>query len=207
MGFYSRHIMPTVVACGCSLPAIAEQRRRVVPRAEGAVLELGMGSGLNLRFYDPARVSRVWGLEPDPALLAKARRRVAAAPVPVEVLPERAESLSLPDHSVDTVLVTFTLCTIPDVLAALHGARRALKPGGRLLFCEHGRAPDPGVFRWQARVEPVWKRVFGGCHLTRDIPGLIGAAGFAIDDLDAGYMKNVRSIASYLYCGAAVAPA
>lgn len=203
MGFYSRHVMPTIVACGCSLPPITRLRRTIVPRAQGVVLELGLGSGLNLPLYDPAKVSKVFGLEPEAAMLAKARRRAATALVPVTVLPEGAEAVSLDAHSIDTVLVTFSLCTIPDVARALAEARRVLKPGGRLLFCEHGLAPDPALFRWQARIEPTWMRLFGGCHLTRDIPALVEQAGFAIDDLDARYMADRPSIGGYIYRGSA----
>jgi SAM-dependent methyltransferase len=212
MGLYSRYVLPTVINCGCGMAPIAEQRRKVVPRASGVVLELGMGSGHNLGFYDPRKVTQVFGLEPDPGMLAKARGRAAAAKIPVTVLPEPAEAISLPAGSVDTVLVTFAMCTIPDVVTALQGARRVLKPGGRLLFCEHGRSPEPEVFRWQGRVEPVWKRVFGGCHLTRDIPALVRAAGFRIDDLDAGYMQpapkvggTLARVGGYLYVGSASA--
>jgi ubiquinone/menaquinone biosynthesis C-methylase UbiE len=203
MGFYSRHILPAIISCGCSMPPISDLRRQLVPGAEGVVLELGLGSGLNLPFYDPAKVSRVFGLEPEPAMLKRARKRAAQAPVPVTVLAQTAETVSLDDDSVDTVLVTFSLCTIPDVASALRGARRVLKPGGRLLFCEHGRSPDPEVFRRQERIEPLWKKLFGGCHLTRDIPGLIRDAGFAIDELDADYMQKRASIGGFLYRGAA----
>jgi ubiquinone/menaquinone biosynthesis C-methylase UbiE len=213
MGFYSRHIMPTVVSCGCSLPMITDLRRAVVPRASGVVLELGIGSGLNLALYDPAKVERIYGLEPDPAMLAKARRRTARSAVPVTVLAETAETVSLPDGSVDTVVVTFAMCTIPDVAAALSGARRVLKPGGRLLFCEHGKSPEPDVFRRQTQLDPLWGRIFGGCHLTRDIPALIGAAGFRIDDIEAGYMQPpsrrggaTARIGGYLYRGSASPP-
>jgi ubiquinone/menaquinone biosynthesis C-methylase UbiE len=167
------------------------------------VLELGVGAGHNLAFYDPAKVTRVFGVEPDPVLLGKARRRAAQAPFPVDLVGERAEALSLPEASVDTALVTFSLCTIPDVVTALTGVRRALKPTGRLFFCEHGRSPDPEVFRTQTRIEPIWKRLFGGCHLTRDIPALINASGFAIEDLDAGYAPKMGRIGGYLYRGAA----
>jgi ubiquinone/menaquinone biosynthesis C-methylase UbiE len=205
MGLYSRYVLPTLVSCGCGAPPIADLRRKVVPRAEGVVLELGMGTGLNLGFYDPQKVTRVYGLEPERGMLARACRRTAQAPVRVKVLRESAEAVSLPDESVDTVVVTFAMCTIPDAAAALHGARRVLKPGGRLLFCEHGRSPDPEVFRFQTRIEPAWARVFGGCHLTRDIPALIRDAGFVIDDLDAGYMPKSPRFAGYMYRGVATA--
>jgi ubiquinone/menaquinone biosynthesis C-methylase UbiE len=203
MGFYSRYILPTVISCGCSMPPITQLRRTVVPQAQGVVLELGMGSGLNLRLYDPAKVSQVYGLEPEAAMLAKAQRRAGRAGVPVSVLPEGAEAISLEAASVDTVLVTFTLCTIPDVAGALREARRVLRPQGRLLFCEHGRSPDPAVFARQTRIEPTWKRLFGGCHLTRDIPALVREAGFAIERLEADYMTRRPSIGSYIYRGAA----
>lgn len=208
MGLYSRYILPTVISCGCQAPPITEHRRKLVPRAEGVVLELGMGSGLNLPLYDPRKVVKVYGLEPDSAMRNKACVRAARAPVRVRVLRETAEEVSLPDQSVDTVVVTFAMCTIPDVPAALAGARRVLRPGGRLLFCEHGRAPDPEVFRRQQRFEPLWMRLFGGCHLTRDIPGLLRGAGFAIEDLEAGYMRRAPRIGGYVYRGAArTAPA
>lgn len=203
MGFYARHILPTIISCGCQAPPITKLRRSLVPRARGVVLELGLGSGLNLALYDPAKVSRVYGLEPEAAMLAKARRRAAASPVPVTVLAEGAESVSLDERSIDTVLVTFSLCTIPDVAGALREARRVLKPDGHLLFCEHGRSPDPALFKRQAWIEPAWKRAFGGCHLTRDIPALIEGAGFAIDQIDASYMADRPSIGGYIYRGSA----
>jgi ubiquinone/menaquinone biosynthesis C-methylase UbiE len=205
MGLYSRFVLPNLIACGCGMAAIGEERRKVVPRAHGVVLELGMGAGANLPFYDPAKVERVFGLEPEAGMLPKARRAAARATVPVTVLPEMAEHISLPERSVDTVLVTYALCTIPDVVQALQAARRVLKPGGCLLFCEHGLAPDPKPARLQARIEPAWKRVFGGCHLTRDIPALIRHAGFQVQDLDASYADNAPRFAGYMYRGSAVA--
>ena len=203
MGFYARHVMPAIVACGCSLPPITKLRRAVVPRAEGVVLELGLGSGLNLPLYDPARVTKVFGLEPEAAMLAKARRRADRSTVPVTVLREGAEAVSLDARSVDTVLVTFSLCTIPEVEAALSEARRVLRPAGRLLFCEHGRSPDPELFRRATKIEPTWKKLFGGCHLTRDIPALVQAAGFTIDQLEAGYLGGRPSFGGYVYRGSA----
>ncbi|CAN7519105.1 class I SAM-dependent methyltransferase [Phenylobacterium sp. LjRoot219] len=203
MGFYSRFILPTVISCGCGMRPITELRRAVVPRAEGVVLELGLGSGLNLPLYDAGKVSKVYGLEPEAAMRAKARRRADQSPIPVAVLAESAEAVSLADRSVDTVVVTFTLCTIPDVAGALREAHRVLRPEGRLLFCEHGRSPDPVLFQRQARIEPTWKRLFGGCHLTRDIPALVEAAGFAVDQLHADYMGPRPSLGGYIYRGSA----
>ena len=142
MGLYERYILPPLIGMACGAKPIRKQREKIVPLASGVVLELGFGTGLNLAHYDPAKVSRVIALEPSPGMLVRARRAAAGAPAPVEILAETAEALSLGAQSVDTVLVTYSLCTIPDPVAALEGARRALRPGGRLLFCEHGRAPD-----------------------------------------------------------------
>ena len=206
MGFYDRYILPPLLNLACSCKPVRKQREKVVPHAHGVVLELGFGSGLNLAHYDASKVAKVYALEPAPGMLVRARKQAQSAPFPVEVLPETAEQLSLQDASVDTVLVTYSLCTIPDPIAALQGARRALKPGGRLLFCEHGRAPDEGVQRWQQRIEPAWRVIGGGCHLTRDIPSLIRSAGFAIETVDTMYLPRTPKWAGFNYWGAA-APA
>ncbi len=190
MGFYDRYILPPLLDLACSCKPVRMQREKIVPQAEGVVLELGFGSGLNLAHYDGKRVVRLYGLEPSKGMLAKARRKADNAAFPIDILPERAEELSLPSGSVDTVLVTYSLCKIPDPIMALAGARRALKPGGHLLFCEHGLAPDEGVRRWQQRIEPVWRVIGGGCHLARDIPALIRAAGFEIEKLDTMYLPK-----------------
>ncbi|MFT3727498.1 MAG: class I SAM-dependent methyltransferase [Terricaulis sp.] len=203
MSFYARHILPVVINCACGAKPIRYQRKKIVPRAEGVVLELGFGSGLNLPYYDAARVSRVYALEPEEGMLARARKVASTAAVPVEILPERAEEISLKPASVDTVLVTYALCTIPDAVAALQGARRVLKPGGKLLFCEHGLAPDERVQRSQRSVEPIWKRIAGGCHLSRNIPDLVAQGGFQIDDIETMYLPSTPRFAAYNYWGAA----
>jgi SAM-dependent methyltransferase len=205
MGFYDRYIAPPLINCFCGKAPIAKQRQKIVPLAEGVVLELGFGAGLNLPHYDRAKVTRLFALEPAAGMLARARKVAAHSDLPVEILPETAEALSLPAASVDTVLVTYSLCTIPDTEAALEGARRALKPGGRLLFCEHGRAPDEGVRRTQARIEPIWKVVGAGCHLTRDIPSLVRDGGFEIETLDSMYLPGEPRWAGFNYWGAAKA--
>jgi SAM-dependent methyltransferase len=203
MGFYDRYIVPPLISMACGAKPIRKQREKIVPLAEGVVLELGFGSGLNLAHYDRAKVTKLFALEPAPGMLARARKTAANTDLPLEILAETAETLSLPAASVDTVLVTYSLCTIPDALAALAGARRALRPGGRLLFCEHGRAPDEAVRRTQARVEPFWRVIGGGCHLTRDIPALITGSGFRIETLDTMYLPGTPQWAGFNYWGSA----
>ena len=203
MGFYERHILPRVIDLACGVNAIAYQRRLVVPEARGRVLEIGLGSGLNLPFYDAAKVEMLWGLEPAEPMRRLAAARVAAAPFPVEWLDLPGEAIPLDDASADTVVTTYTLCTIPDAVAAVREMRRVLKPGGQLLFSEHGRAPDASVQRWQDRLTPMWKVCGGGCHLNRDIPALLRAGGFEPGRLASGYIPGPRPM-SFHYWGAAI---
>ncbi len=203
MGFYSRYILPKIIDLSCGSKPVRRQRRNIVPQAEGRVLEVGIGSGLNLPFYDAAKVERVIGLDPAEEMLAFARRRSPDLPFAVEYLALDGEDIPLEAASIDTVLVTYALCTIPDAGAALAGMRRVLKPGGRLLFCEHGKAPDAAVRRWQDRINPYWKRIGGGCNLNRDIPGLIAGAGFVIEDLQQMYLPGAPRFAGFNYWGAA----
>jgi ubiquinone/menaquinone biosynthesis C-methylase UbiE len=173
----------------------------VVGAAEGRVLEVGLGSGLNLPLYGP-QVSSVIGLEPSPELLRMARERAASAPVPVGLLEASAEALPLDDASMDAVVTTWTLCTIPDAGQALAEMRRVLKPGGVLLFVEHGRAPEPSVARWQDRLDPLWTRVAGGCHLNRKMDDLIASSGFRLDALVNTRLPGPRTH-TFLYEGRA----
>jgi ubiquinone/menaquinone biosynthesis C-methylase UbiE len=165
------------------------------------VLEVGIGSGLNLRFYGP-QVTGLVGLDPSRELLAMARRRAPAAPCPVTLTAGSAEALPFRDQSFDTLVVTWTLCSIPDAARALREMRRVLRPGGALLFVEHGRSSDPGVRAWQDRITPLWRRVAGGCHLNRPIDALIRAGGFGIRRLDRSYLRGPR-VMTYLYRGEA----
>lgn len=203
MSFYEDHILPHLIGAACGSSPIMKQRQKLVPAAEGRVLEIGMGAGPNLQFYDPSRVTHLWGLEPSPGMRRKARRNIEAAPVDVELIDLPGEQIPLDDNSVDTVVLTYTLCTIPDAVEALQGMRRVLKPGGKLLFCEHGKAPDAQVLKWQNRVEPAWKVVAGGCHLTRDIPALIRQGGFDIEVMEQAYIPDTLKIAAYDYWGSA----
>mgnify|MGYP002621637413 CR=1 FL=1 len=179
-----------------------KQRAKVVPAAEGRVLEIGMGSGHNLKHYDSSKVEFVWGLEPSEGMRRKARKNVEQSRVEVRWLDLPGEEVPLEDNDADTVVLTFTLCSVFDWLQALQQMRRVLKPGGRLLFCEHGEAPDADVREWQERINPLWKRVAGGCNLNRKIPSCIEAGGFKIRELESDYMDGPR-FASYEYWGMA----
>lgn len=203
MGLYEKYILPRIIDWGCGQAVMQEQRRRVVPLAHGRVLEIGIGSGHNLAHYDPNNVERVIGVDPSAELLAKARRRTTSLSFQVELLNSGFEGISIEDHSVDSVLMTFTLCTLPSVESALAQVRRVLKPSGALLFCEHGRAPEPAVQRWQDRLNPVWKRCFGGCNINRDMPALLRESGFRLESLESDYLPDVPRIAGYRYSGIA----
>ena len=201
--WYERHILPRALDFACGLPMISRQRQLVVPLAQGRVLEVGIGTGLNMPWYDKTRVSKITGLDPALQLHPLARERIAQAGLDVELLGLSAEQIPRPDASFDTVLVTYTLCTIPDAQAALREMRRVLTPGGRLLFCEHGRAPDESVRRWQNRLQPLWGPLAGGCHLGRDIPALLQEAGFQLPDLRTRYLPGPRPF-TFQYWGEAL---
>ena len=205
MNIYDRYILPRLTHCACGSALLARERSAVVPHAHGSVLEIGIGSALNLEYYDASRVSSLIGIDPSRQLLAMARRRCSRAAFPVHLVPATAECLPFADASMDSIIVTFSLCTIPDVAAALREMRRVLKPGGPLLFCEHGLAPDAGVRRWQRRLDPLWGKLAGGCHLTRDIPRLLVDGHFRCDDLDAAYLRAAPRFAGFIYRGSATA--
>jgi SAM-dependent methyltransferase len=188
--FYDRHIMPRLIGCACGAKPITYQRRKVVPKAAGKVLELGIGGGMNLVHYDSAKVTSVSGVDPSAELRAIAEKAPRAEGLKVDIQDGTAEALPFADASFDCVVCTFTLCSVASPPAALAEARRVLKPGGRFLFCEHGLAPDPKVAKWQAFIEPLWKRMAGGCHLTRPVGATIAAAGFTLTDLHSMYLPN-----------------
>jgi len=195
--------MPRMIGCCCCQPPIMEKRALVVPLAEGDVLELGIGGGANLALYDPARVRSVSGVDPSPELLDRARDALPHARVPVDIRAGVAEALPYPDGRFDTVVTTYTLCSVGDPARALAEARRVLKPGGKLLFLEHGRAPDPGPLRWQRRIEPLWKRAMGNCHLSRPVADAILAAGFTVPQRSGEYMPGMPRWASWMEWGEA----
>ncbi|ATH80618.1 SAM-dependent methyltransferase [Ectopseudomonas mendocina] len=200
MSLYDRHILPHLIDFACGMGAVMKARSQIVPLARGRVLEIGIGSGLNLGFYDAQRVEVVVGVDPSAEMQALARERAARCQVPVEMIALELGQIQAADASFDDIVCTFTLCTIPDAIAALGEMRRVLKPGGRLLFCEHGLAPDLPVVRWQKRLTPLWKPLAGGCHLDRDIPALIEAGGFHIREMSTGYLKGPRPM-THVYRG------
>lgn len=202
MGIYDRYILPHAINCACGMGPIKKQRQKVVPLCTGRVLEIGMGSGLNLPYYDHSKVDFIWGLEPSEGMRVSAQKNLATSELEVKWLDLPGEKIPLEDNSVDTVLLTYTLCTIPDAQAALQQIRRVLKPSGSLVFCEHGIAPDIKVQKWQNRLNRVWGILAGGCHLNRDIPKLIKDAGFKIEKQDEMYIPGPK-FASYNYWGLA----
>jgi ubiquinone/menaquinone biosynthesis C-methylase UbiE len=192
--------VPTLIDLSMRNKRLRPYRERVPGAAEGRVLDVGIGPGLNLPFYRRAR--EVFGLDPSSRVLARAQDAAQHTQVPVHLLEGSAECIPLADRSMDTVVMTWTGCSIPDIRAALKEMRRVLNPGGRLLFVEHGRAPDPGVARWQERLDPLWVQVSGGCHLSRKIDDLLSEAGFRVEGLKTGYIPGPR-IMTFLYEGAA----
>jgi ubiquinone/menaquinone biosynthesis C-methylase UbiE len=201
-GWYDRHLLPYLIDFACGIKPVRRQRRKVVPLAHGRVLEIGIGTGLNLEHYDKSRLAALVGLDPGTEMHRLARKRMSRAGLEVELVALSAERIPFDDASFDTVLVTYTLCTIPDPVAALREMRRVLKPDGVLVFCEHGKAPDESVRRWQDRLTPTWKKFAGGCHLNRDIPALLAAGGFRTEKIETMYLPGPRPL-TFNYWGTA----
>ena len=201
--WYERHILPYLLDLACSVSPIRRQRMKVIPQAEGKVLEVGIGTGLNMPFYDRSRVKLIVGVDPGLRMHRLARKRSVQAGLEIELIGLSAERIPVEDASFDTVVCTYTLCSIPDPMAALKEMRRAMKPGGKLLFAEHGKSPDANVLKWQTRLQPYWRQVAGGCMLDRDIPALLEEAGFQ-PDVQSLYLPGPK-ILSYHYWGKAVA--
>ncbi len=199
---YDRHVLPSLLDIACSMRAFARQRDKVVPHATGVVLEIGIGTGLNIRHYNASAVSKIIGIDPAMQMHRLAKKRIDSSGLSVELVGLPADQIPLPDDSIDTIVMTYTLCTIPEPVAALKEMRRVLKPDGKLLFCEHGLAPDEKVQKRQRAWEPLWGKFSGGCHLARDIPALLKAGGFKLSDLQTMYVPGPR-VFTYNYWGQA----
>lgn len=203
MNFYDKYILPSLINCGCGTKHMRYQRQKIVPLAEGSVLEIGIGSGLNLPFYDLGKVNKIWGLDPSKELNNMAKNISTTIDVEVDFIIGGAEEIPLPDNSIDTVLLTYTLCTIAEVKDSIREMERVLKTSGRMLFCEHGLAPDEKVVRWQERLSPYWKKIAGGCHLNRNIPKIIEDSKFKIVKLKSMYLPKTPKFAGFNYWGEA----
>jgi len=204
MAFYKDRVYPHLVTVLGNPKPIREVRQRILPLAEGRILEIGVGPGVNFVHYDPAKVSKVYALEPNPGMIRMAEQQRRRTELDVEFLDLPGERIPLGDGSVDTVVSTFTLCTIPGVVEAIRGIRRVLRPGGKFIFFEHGVSPDPRVRRWQKWSEPLFHLAFEGCHVTRDIPSLIRQGGFTIEQMDTAYLAPFPKSASHCWWGTAI---
>ncbi|SKB61666.1 class I SAM-dependent methyltransferase [Sphingopyxis flava] len=201
--WWERHAVPRLIQCACSQGQIMKLRSEVVPHAAGDVLELGCGGGINMEFYDPARITGLSGLDPSPELLVMSRAAARARGIEADIRGGIGEAMPFESDRFDTVLTTFTLCSVTDQAAVLAEIRRVLKPGGTALFLEHGGAPDEGVAKWQRWIEPLWKRIGGNCHLTRPISDAYAGAGFAVETRGALYMPKTPRPFGWVEYGAA----
>lgn len=204
MPFYRDHIYPHLVSKLGDPKPIREVRRRIIPWAQGQVLEIGVGSGVNFALYDPTKVRKVYALEPNPGMIRLAEEQRRRTELDVQFIDLPGERIPLEDGTVDTVVSTFTLCTIPGVVEAIRGIGRVLRPGGKLIFFEHGLSPDPPVRRWQEWSEPIPHWLFEGCHLTRDIPSLLTQGGFQIEQMESGYLAPFLKSWAYCWWGTAI---
>ena len=204
MSLYEKYVLPKFLNCACGSKPVARQREKVVPLAEGRVLEIGIGSGLNLPFYDKTKVDEIWGLDPSEELSEMARTVATQEGMKVNFISSGAEEIPLPDDHFDSVLITYTMCTIPEVIRANTEIRRVLKEQGKMIFCEHGVAPDDNIRKWQKRINPFWGKIAGGCNINRNIPSLIQESGFDIVEMEEMYLPNTPKIAGYNFWGYAV---
>ena len=201
MSLYNKYILPKFLNCACGSKPINYQRQKVVPLAKGKVLDIGIGSGLNIPFYNSDKIDQVVGIDPSHELIELAKGLANDSKASIELVIGSAESIPYPDNFFDTVLVTYTMCTIPNVAMANKEMWRVLKDDGRLIFCEHGLAPDKKISKWQNRIDPFWGKIAGGCHLNRDIQKLITDAGFSFESLDKMYIPSTPKFAGYNYWG------
>ena len=200
---YENYVLPKMLDCCCSTKPISYQRKKIVPEASGTILEIGIGSGLNIPYYQKSRVNKVIGLDPSEQLCKMAKKTADDNNFSIDFLVNGAEEIELPSNSIDTILLTYTLCSIPEPYIALKEIMRVMKSDGRILFCEHGIAPDEVVQKWQNRINPLWGKLFGGCNINRDIPNILKNGGFKINSLDKMYLPSTPKIVGYNYWGEA----
>ena len=201
MSFYEKYILPRFLNCACASEPITYQRKKVVPLAEGKILEVGIGSGLNLPFYEKSKIEEIWGIDPSEELNAMAKKVAIKEDINVNFITSSAEDIPFPNDYFDTVLITYTMCTIPSVLQANKEIRRVLKHNGKMIFCEHGVSPDENIKKWQKRLNSIWGIIAGGCNINSNIPMLIKSSGFKIVEMDEMYLPKTPRIAGYNYWG------
>jgi len=204
INLYDKYILPHLLNCSCNTKPFTVQRKKVIPLATGKVLEVGIGSGLNLPFYQKDSIKEIWGLDPSKELLLMAKKKAKAENMDVQFLNATAESIQLDDNFFDTVVVTYTMCTISNLNQALSEIKRVMKTDGRLIFCEHGASPEPGVFVWQNRLNKVWSKISGGCNINKDIPSIIESSGLVVSQLETMYLPKTPKMLGYNYWGSAV---
>jgi len=202
MGFYNKHILPMCLDKACGVKPITKQREKIVPLARGTVLEIGIGSGLNLPHYDGSQITKLIGVDPDEDIWKRSAKRRSLCTFPIERIGLSGEDIPLETAAVDNAVITYTLCTIPDAVKALKEVKRIVRPGGVIYFTEHGRAPDESVAKWQNRIDPLWGKIAGGCHSGRDIPALFKLAGIGFERLETMYIPGPK-VLSYNYFGIA----
>ena len=200
---YEKMVLPKLCDKCCATKPINYQRKKVVPLAKGVVLEVGIGSGLNIPFYNKNNIEQIIGLDPSEELNVLAKRVADDNGIQIDFLINGAEDIELPDNSIDTILITYTLCTIPNLNKSMTEMKRVLKPGGKFIFCEHGIAPDKNIIKWQRRINPIWGIFFGGCNINRNIPKIISESGFNISNLNQMYLPSTPKIVGYNYWGEA----
>lgn len=201
--FYERKVLPKLCNYCCGSKPIEKQRKKVVPNAKGVVLEIGMGTGLNLPYYDKNNITKIIGLDPSKESNKFAKELADKNNIDIEFLQSGAEEINLPDQSIDTILITYTLCTIPELRPSLNEIKRVMRNDGKVLFLEHGKSPDKRVQKFQNFLNPVWGKVFGGCNLNRDIPSLLIESGLKINKLNEMYIPKTPKFIGYNFWGEA----
>ena len=203
MSLYDKYILPHLLNCTCNQNPFIHQRRKVVPLAKGNILEIGIGSGLNIPFYEEEGIDKIWGIDPSEELIAMAKNQVKDDTPEIELIISKAEDIDFDDAFFDTILMTYTMCTISNLSGAFTQLKRVIKPTGKLIFCEHGMAPDKSVVKWQNRINTFWPKISGGCNINKEIPSIIESSGFSILDLENMYLPKTPKVLGYNYWGTA----
>ena len=203
MSLYDKYLLPHLLNCTCNQKPFIYQRKKVVPFAKGNILEIGIGSGLNIPFYEAEDINKIWGIDPSEELIAMAKKQINDDTPDIEFIISKAEDIDFDDAFFDTILMTYTMCTISNLSEAFREIRRVIKPSGTLIFCEHGMAPDENVVKWQNRINTFWPKISGGCNINKEIPRIVESLGFSITNLENMYLPKTPKVLGYNYWGRA----